>query len=180
MFGRAFGAIAFLLAACAEAQADAPKTLPALDRALADAFAKGHVPGATVALVENGRIVFMFCAFDGPPKIVRLHGRARAVLEGSPLWAALRSSFPDYPGTRSIIVAEIDRVSDSCGYGVPRFELVEERDTMIRLAESFGPEGVADYQRQKNARSIDGLPALDPSLGVSPTVERAPGVSDTP
>ena len=115
----------------------------------------------TIAHVrENGRIVFMFCAFSGPPKIVRLHGRAHVVTECSPKWPELRSLFPDYPAARSVIVAEISRVSDSCGYGVPRFEFIEGRDTMVRVAESFGPEGVADYQRRKNLRSIDGLPAL--------------------
>jgi hypothetical protein len=110
---------------------------------------------------ENGRILFMFCAFNGPPKIVRLHGRARAVTDRSAEWPELRGLFPDYPGSRSVVVAEITRVSDSCGYGVPRFEFLEERDSMVRVAESFGPEGVADYQRRKNGRSIDGLPALE-------------------
>lgn len=116
----------------------------------------------TIAHVrENGRIVFMFCAFHGAPKIVRLHGCAEVVTERSAEWPELRGLFPAYPGMRSVIVAQIARVSDSCGYGVPRFEFVEQRDTMVRVAESFGAEGVIDYQRRKNGRSIDGLPALE-------------------
>jgi len=116
----------------------------------------------TIAHVrENGRIVFMFCAFGGPPKIVRLHGSAEVVTERSPKWAELRALFPGYAGVRSVIHAEITRVSDSCGFGVPRLEFVEERDTLLRLAESHGPEGAREYQRLKNTRSIDGLPSLD-------------------
>ncbi len=113
-------------------------------------------------LRENGRIVFMFCALAGPPKIVRFHGKGAVVTPASPLWAELRPLFPAYPGVRTIIHAEITRISDSCGYGVPKFEYVEERDTLERWANTKGVEGVVTYQRQKNALSIDGLPGLDP------------------
>jgi len=112
-------------------------------------------------LRENGRIVFMFCAFDGAPKIVRFHGRGEVVTSTSPGWSELQGLFPDYPGARSIIVAEITRVSDSCGFGVPKFEFSEDRDAMQRWAETKGPEGLSQYRKQKNTRSLDGLPALD-------------------
>ncbi len=112
-------------------------------------------------LRENGRIVFLFCAMSGPPKIVRLHGRGEVVTPGSADWSDLRVKFPRYPGARAIIRAEITRVSDSCGFGVPRFEHVEDRDTMQRWAEAKGPEGVESYRQEKNARSIDGLAGLD-------------------
>lgn len=116
----------------------------------------------TIAHVrENGRILFMFCAFAGSPKIVRFHGAADVVTPGSPAWAGLRNLFPGEPAARAIVRARIDRVSDSCGYGVPVMGFVEDRDTMRRWAENKGPEAVSAYQQEKNSRSIDGLPALD-------------------
>jgi len=102
----------------------------------------------------------MFCAFDGGPRIVRLHG-AGAVLEpGTPAFDELCGTFPHYAGTRSIITATISRISDSCGFSVPRLDFVEDRDALERWAEKKGPDGLAQYRRDKNASSIDGLPAL--------------------
>lgn len=112
-------------------------------------------------LRENGRIVFMFCAFDGPPKIVRFHGTGRVVTPASSAWAELEGMFPHYPGVRSIICADISRVSDSCGYSVPNLSFSEDRDTLQRWAEAKGAEGVSLYQKQRNACSIDGLPGLE-------------------
>jgi hypothetical protein len=113
-------------------------------------------------LRENGRIVFMFCALAGPPKIVRFHGKGGAATPVSPEWPKLLALFPGYPGARAIIHAEITRVSDSCGYGVPKFEYVEERDTLTRWADAGKIEGLPLYRKRHNARSIDGLPGLDP------------------
>jgi hypothetical protein len=111
-------------------------------------------------LRENGRIVFMFCAFDGPPKIVRLHGTARVAEAGTAEHEELRSHFGGHPGIRAIIRASVMRISDSCGYAVPRYEFTSERDTLTRWAEAKGPSGLETYRREKNARSIDGLPGL--------------------
>jgi hypothetical protein len=111
-------------------------------------------------LQENGRIVFMFCACEGPPKIVRLHGRGRALLAGTPEYDALAPMCPRYPGMRAIIRADISRVSTSCGYAVPKFDFVEQRDTLVKWTEKKGPEALIEYRRQKNARSLDGLPGL--------------------
>ena len=97
-----------------------------------------------------------------PPKIVRFHGRGEVVTPSSPAWEELRGQFPQYPGARTVICADITRVSDSCGYGVPKFEHVEDRDAIQRWAETKGAEGLPIYRRQKNARSIDGLPAMEP------------------
>lgn len=111
-------------------------------------------------LRENGRIVFTFCAFEGPPKIVRLQGIGQAITTDGAEFAALRARFPDYPGVRAIIRARLRRISDSCGYSVPRYEYKGERDQLIRWAESKGPDGIARYHADKNARSLDGLPGL--------------------
>lgn len=111
-------------------------------------------------LRDDGRITFLFCAFEGPPRIVRLHGRGRAVLPDDPDWGALRTGFPDLPGARAVIVAEIDRVADSCGYGVPLMRFEGHRDRLVAWAEARGPEGLAAYRRESNAASIDDLPGL--------------------
>ncbi|MBV9772570.1 MAG: pyridoxamine 5'-phosphate oxidase family protein [Gemmatimonadetes bacterium] len=110
-------------------------------------------------LLENGRVTFMFCAFDGAPKIVRLYGRGRTVLPGDEGWDELRALFPDFPGIRQVIIADVTWVQTSCGYAVPRMELVEERPTLIRWAEAHGEEALAQARQEKNAASIDGLPA---------------------
>jgi hypothetical protein len=112
-------------------------------------------------LRDNGRIVVMLCAFDGPPKIVRVHGRGEVLEPGSARFAELRGLFADAPGTRSIIVVHAERISDSCGFAVPLYRLEAERKQLGEWAEKKGPEKLEQYQREKNARSIDGLPALE-------------------
>jgi hypothetical protein len=111
-------------------------------------------------LHENGRIVLMFCAFDGPPKIVRLHGRGRAVLADQAEFATLRGEFgkKSTAGQRSVVVVDVDRIADSCGYAVPRLDFVGDRD-VLDLHHLKKPDGYFDeYWDAKNAASIDGLP----------------------
>lgn len=112
-------------------------------------------------LRENGRITLMFCAFGGPPRILRLFGSGRVVLPGDAEWDELAARFPDYPGIRQVVVVEVARVQTSCGFGVPRMEPLTQRDQLLRWAEAKG-DGLAQYRREKNARSIDGLPAPVP------------------
>jgi hypothetical protein len=109
---------------------------------------------------ENGRIVFMFCAFEGAPKIVRLHGTADVLPLGSPEYEELCTRFPDYPGRRAIVRARLTRVSDSCGYAVPRYTHASDRDTLVRWSESKGEDGLERYRAEKNKRSVEGLPGL--------------------
>jgi hypothetical protein len=109
-------------------------------------------------LAENGRITFMFCAFAGPPRILRLFGHGRVVLPGDAEWDDLRPLFPDPPGVRQIVVADVTRVQTSCGYAVPLMDDPRQRDTLIRWAEAKGPDGLETYRREKNTASIDGLP----------------------
>lgn len=117
----------------------------------------------TVAhLQDDGRIVLMFCAFDGPPKIVRLHGRGQVILPDTPAFHSIKPSFPELPGIRAIIWIEVSRVSDSCGFGVPRMQFIESRRDLQDWAEKKGPDGIDRYVREKNARSIDGLPGIAP------------------
>ena len=99
---------------------------------------------------ENGRICVMLCAFEGPPKIVRLHGLGEVARRDDPA-----------DGTRAVVRVNVERISDSCGYGVPVLEYVGERPQRGLWLERQGPDGVVEYVREKNAVSIDGLPALD-------------------
>jgi hypothetical protein len=117
----------------------------------------------TVAhLRENGRIVVMFCAFDGPPRIVRLHGTGHSVVVDDPAFAETAACFPrsDGPGVRSIIVVDVQRVADSCGYGVPLMHFEGHRPTMDQWAERRGPDGVRTYWEEKNRTSLDQLEGL--------------------
>ena len=111
-------------------------------------------------LKENGRIVLMFCAFQGPPDIYRLYGHGRVVEAHEAEFAALAESFPNRENARSMIVVEVTRVTDSCGYGVPLFKYEGEREQLFAWARHKGPEGLKTYRQEKNRRSIDGLPGL--------------------
>ncbi|MGF1673274.1 MAG: pyridoxamine 5'-phosphate oxidase family protein [Rivularia sp. (in: cyanobacteria)] len=108
-------------------------------------------------LQENGRITLMFCAFQEPPCILRLYGRGNTILPGNSDWESLSSQFPQIPGTRQIIVADIERVQTSCGMGVPLYEYQEHRQALVNWAEKKGEQGIKEYHKQKNLVSIDGL-----------------------
>jgi hypothetical protein len=114
-------------------------------------------------LQENGRIVVMFCAFEGPPRIVRVHGRGRVVAAGDDGFAALAERFPGGGGVgvRSIIVVEAERISDSCGYAVPLMSFEAHRSTLDEWADRKGRGGVEAYWADKNRTSIDDLPGID-------------------
>lgn len=109
-------------------------------------------------LLENGRITLMFCAFEGPPLILRLYGMGRTVLKDSAEWNELAPYFPDLPGARQIITVALTRVQTSCGDGVPFLDFRSERDKILQWAEAKGEDGLEAYRQDKNRRSIDGLP----------------------
>ena len=111
-------------------------------------------------LRDNGRITIMFCAFDGKPNIVRLYGRGEVLAIGEPEADALLPRFGEYPGARSVIQVSVERVSTSCGYGVPSFSYEHDRDQLTTWAERRGADGLVEYREEKNAVSIDGLPGL--------------------
>lgn len=132
------------------------------------AYLDFHGSGAeTIAhLGENGRITIMFCSFQGPPNVVRLHGRGRAVPVTDPEFAELVELFPDSPdrhGARSVIDVDVHRVSDSCGYSVPLMAYEGDRDLLLRWSEKRSEEDLADYRQRKNGHSIDGRPVFAPS-----------------
>ncbi len=111
-------------------------------------------------LRQNGRIVIMFCAFDGAPNIPRLWGEGDVVEPGDEEWESLRAMFPEMPGARSVIRVRISRVADSCGYAVPLYGYEGERQTLLEWAAKKGPEAVEEYKSDNNRKSLDGLPGL--------------------
>jgi len=118
-------------------------------------------------LKQNGKITIMFCSFEHETKILRLYGTGRIVLPGAPEWARLAERFPatgygsNQASRRAIIVVDLDRIADSCGYAVPVMELTRERDVLVRYDEKKSAAQLSAYRAEKNAVSIDGLPALD-------------------
>jgi Pyridoxamine 5'-phosphate oxidase len=141
-----------------------PRTVAYLDLTGSGAETIAH-------LRQNGRITIMFCSFDRQPKILRLYGTGRAVQPGQPDWVEYAARFPAGEGDdastgiargnqRAIIVVSIDRISDSCGYAVPRMELTEERDLLTRWSERRSADDLVAYRVKHNSESIDGLPAL--------------------
>ena len=120
-------------------------------------------------LRENGRIVVMLCAFEGPPRILRLHGRGRVVRAGTPefdeLYARWGFAEPSIPEShRAIVVVDVTRIADSCGYGVPEMTFERDREHLAlsqgKKLRVNGPEAYEEIQSTRNAFSIDGLPAL--------------------
>jgi Pyridoxamine 5'-phosphate oxidase len=111
---------------------------------------------------ENGRIVVMFCAFEGPPKIVRLYGSASVVLPEDEGFAELAARFdPPEDAVRSVIRVDVERIADSCGYGVPLMRFDGKRDQYDQWVDKKVRDGGFDeYIAEKNAASIDGLPAI--------------------
>lgn len=109
-------------------------------------------------ILENGRITFMFCAFEGPPNILRLYGHGYTVLPGDEEWEELSANFKLVLATRQIIVADIDKVQTSCGFSVPLYTYDGERDHAEKWANNKGAEGLELYKAEKNRISLDGLP----------------------
>lgn len=114
---------------------------------------------------ENGRLVFMFCAFEGSPLILRVHGLGTVLESDSDAFRELRPSFGDFPGVRAIIRLEASRIADSCGWNVPLYRHEGERDYYEKYAQKLGPDGIREGQLAANMTSIDGLVGLSkPSL----------------
>ena len=112
----------------------------------------------TIAHVkENGRIVLMFCAFSGAPNIVRMHGQGEVIESHHEDFLTLKARFGIVPGLRSFIRVHLTRVSTSCGFGVPLYEFLGDRNQLAAWAEHKGAEKLVEYQHEKNAISIDGL-----------------------
>ena len=130
-----------------------PHTLAYLDFVGSGAETIAHVR-------ENERITVMLCAFQGAPRIVRLHGRGEVFEPQDQEFARLRTLFPAEPPARAIIRIAVRRIADSCGFGVPLYEFSRNRSQLPEWVARKGEQGLIEYQEQKNRISIDGLPAL--------------------
>lgn len=137
---------------------DCFRVLSANEVAYMDLISSGNETSAHT--LENGRITIMFCSFEGAPNILRLYGKGRTVLPGTPEWEQYAPHFTIYPSTRQLIVARINLVQTSCGFGVPLFTYEGERDIHFEWAEKKGREGLREYIRDNNLESLDGLPTV--------------------
>jgi hypothetical protein len=135
---------------------DSFRVLSANKVAYMDIIGSGNETSAHV--MENGRLTLMFCAYEGPPNILRLYGRGYTVLPGDAEWEELSALFELQLATRQIIVGEIDKVQTSCGFSVPLYEYMGERDHAQKWAAAKGAEGLETYKKEKNRISLDGLP----------------------
>jgi hypothetical protein len=109
-------------------------------------------------LLEDNRMTIMFCAFEGDPKILRLYGHARAIHQRDSEWEELLALFPETNGARQLIDMQVELVHTSCGFGVPLYDFVGQREDLTRWIDKKGPEGIADYWQDRNAESLDGKP----------------------
>jgi len=134
---------------------DALRVLGASRVAWLNGTGSGNETAAHLAAVN--RMTIMFCAFEGKPWILRLYGTARTVQPGDPDWDALVALFPALPGARQVFDMSVDSCQTSCGFGVPLYDFVGQRDLMPAWAERKGSDGIAAYQRKNNAVSLDGL-----------------------
>jgi hypothetical protein len=128
------------------------------DRCVAYLDLTGSECETAAHIAENGRLTIMFCSFEAKPLIVRLYGVGRVVHRRDPEWDELHALFPSYAGERQIIVLDIESIMSTCGFAVPLFDYVGDRDQLTDYARKSGEEGIGEYQRQKNQTSIDGLP----------------------
>jgi hypothetical protein len=135
---------------------DSFKVLSPIKVAYMDFTGSGNETSAHI--LENGRITFMFCAFEGSPNIMRLFGKGYTVLPGDEEWEQLAPHFQILLGTRQIIVADIYQVQTSCGFSVPYYTYEGERDQAYKWAANKGTEGLEAYKQEKNLSSLDGLP----------------------
>lgn len=116
----------------------------------------------TVAhLKENGRIVIMMCAFEGPPKIFRFYGKGTALEPHEDLFAETLAKFPQQPAARNIILVDVERIIDSCGYGVPLYQYQKDRDSLANYFADQDDDEILAYRRRRNRQSLDGLPGLE-------------------
>ncbi len=121
-----------------------------------DVVSSGNETSAHI--LENGRITFMFCSFEGSPNIMRLYGKGFTVLPGEDKWEDISKHFSIPVSIRQIIVADIHKVQTSCGYGVPLYTYMGERDNHQKWSEKVGSEGINEYKLKNNMISLDGLP----------------------
>ncbi len=114
-------------------------------------------------ILDDGRLTIMFCSFDEKPLILRLYGRGKVVLPEDARYASTISAFDELPGTRQLILLDIESAQSSCGFAVPFYEYRKDREQLIQWAEAKGEQGLVEYRAKRNRESIDGLPTQIPA-----------------
>ncbi|QPJ66502.1 MAG: pyridoxamine 5'-phosphate oxidase family protein [Candidatus Nitrohelix vancouverensis] len=109
-------------------------------------------------VLEIPRMTLMFCSMEGDPMILRAYGTARMIQSRDDEWAEWKDLFPEYPGSRQIFLLDVDLVQTSCGFAVPLFEYVGDRDDLIYWTNKIGDDGVIKYWEKNNVKSLDGKP----------------------
>ena len=115
----------------------------------------------------NPRMTLMFCAFSGPPMILRIYGNAQVIHQQDADWKQRYQLFDPLPGSRQIFVLDIDLVQTSCGMAVPYYDYIGERELLNNWAVKKGTTGIEDYWREKNAVTLDGIATdiVDKNIG---------------
>ena len=108
-------------------------------------------------LIENGRITIMFCSFTEKPLILRIYGKGTPIYPQSPRWGELYGHFKPLPGARQVVLIDVESIQTSCGMSIPFYEFKGERDSLNQWAVKKGPDGLKEYQEEKNVFSIDGI-----------------------
>ena len=134
------------------------RVLGAKDAAYLDCTGSGSETRAHLLASPDKRLTVMFCAFVGAPSVLRLYGRGRSLMRGTPEYRAMIHHFEEMPGARQIVHLEVEMVQVSCGMGVPLFEYKEDRQSLVRYWINQGADNLRKYWDLKNVRSIDGLP----------------------
>jgi hypothetical protein len=134
---------------------DVLRILSSTEIAYLDLTGSGNETSAHIK--DNGRISFMFVAFEGPPMIIRLYGRGKVVLPGTTEWDDMITHFDILPGARQIIYAKIETVKTTCGFSVPYYSYNGERDTLLQWADNKSEQELEEYRKKKNSISMDGL-----------------------
>lgn len=149
-----------------------PKGLDTLRILGPHSLAYVDMPGSGIETMahikQNKRIVIMLCAFDGPPKIYRFHGLGEAIEPTHPEFDALLAAFSPVPYVRAIIRVDVQRISDSCGFGVPLYEFTKHRDASEKYLADKTTEEIETSIAQANRQSLDGLPGIDPARRIKP------------
>ncbi|WP_264324229.1 pyridoxamine 5'-phosphate oxidase family protein [Romeriopsis navalis] len=135
---------------------DSFRLIDPLTVAYLDLTGSGNETSAHLRVAD--RITVMFCSFDAKSQILRIYGRGQVIRPRDPDWTAMLQEFPAIDGTRQIVQITVESVQTSCGMGVPRYEFVEQRDSLINWAKNKGSDGLRQYWSEKNQVSIDGLP----------------------
>lgn len=154
--------IFFVGTATAESKINiSPKGMDSFNVIDANTVAWLNVTGSgneTAAHVQtHPRMTIMFCAYEGPPMILRLYGQAKAIHRNDAQWETLYLTFKPLPGARQIFVLTIDMVQTSCGMSVPFYEYQGEREQLNQWAEKKSQGGINEYWEKKNQTSLDGI-----------------------